>query len=651
MKTVEILGANRFENYTKTREGSRAVIVQDGKILLTHELNSGWWLIPGGGTEEGETPEECVVREVEEETGYLVRPLRRFLAMREYYEEYRYSGYFFICEVTGKGQMNLTDAEKRRGVHPEWIPLQDAIDLFSKHESYADVSEEKRGSYQREYMALTEYMNLDPESPERQIYERFPGVSCSYRDAAGREILKYDGLADKENDIPVEADTVFPACSISKFITAITVIKLQEQDQLDIDEPVNRYLHEWKLLTPDGQESDATIRSILSHTAGIVDGEDSFYGLRRSDPVTGLTDILEGRTAYNNQRATAEKQPGTEFEYSDAGYCVLQLMIAEITHCSFEEAVGKYVFAPLHLKKTFFASLQNIELREKDQKMASGYDNEGSLIPGKYPQVPDLAASGLWSTPGELMVIAKEFIEAVNGRSSFLRRESAQEMIRPAANFSWVGLGLFRRGDDTLVMQGWGENGQSMIKMNHVTGEVSVVMTNRDPGADQTESGVEQLAEFVFYSKQRAMNKTGGVQIREERISAEEYIDFLKRTDLGSQYPRERFEERIRKLVKNVSISLIARNEAGLVVGALFGLTDYCYWLYVTDLGVDRDYLKQGIATRLMKTAHELAGGEKDIAVYLIANEDAVPFYEKIGMKKADDVMQYNHIEWTEWTV
>ena len=142
-----------------------------------------------------------------------------------------------------------------------------------------------------------------------------------------------------------------------------------------------------------------------------------------------------------------------------------------------------------------------------------------------------------------------------------------------------------------------------------------------------------------------------GITIREERVSPEEYIEFLKRTDLGSQYPKERFAERIPKLVKNVSISLTARNGDGLLVGALFGLTDYCYWLYVTDLGVDRDYERQGIATRLMKQAHELAGGEKDIAVYLIANENAVPFYEKLGMKFADDVMQYNHIEWTDWTV
>ena len=120
---------------------------------------------------------------------------------------------------------------------------------------------------------------------------------------------------------------------------------------------------------------------------------------------------------------------------------------------------------------------------------------------------------------------------------------------------------------------------------------------------------------------------------------------------MGSQYPKERFEERIKKLVNNVSISLVARNEINTIVGVLFGMTDFAYWLYVTDLGVDRDYEGQGIGRQLMKTAHEISGGEKDIAVYLIANENAIPFYEKLGMKKADDVMQYNKIEWTDFEV
>ena len=141
------------------------------------------------------------------------------------------------------------------------------------------------------------------------------------------------------------------------------------------------------------------------------------------------------------------------------------------------------------------------------------------------------------------------------------------------------------------------------------------------------------------------------IAIKEERISAEDYIDFLKRTDLGSQYPKERFFERISKLVNNASISLTARNENGKIVGVLFGLTDFAYWLYVTDLGVDRSYTGQGIGRNLMKTAHEIAGSEKDIAVYLIANKNAIPFYEKLGMEKSTDVMQYDKTEWTKFTV
>ena len=141
------------------------------------------------------------------------------------------------------------------------------------------------------------------------------------------------------------------------------------------------------------------------------------------------------------------------------------------------------------------------------------------------------------------------------------------------------------------------------------------------------------------------------ITIQSERLDAGEYIDFLKRTDLGSQYPRERFERRIPRLLESASISLSARNEGGLLVGALLGLTDFAYWLFVTDLGVDRAYTRRGVGRRLMRRAHELAGGERDVAVYLVANEKAVPFYESCGLERADDVMRRNHIDWTDFTV
>ena len=130
--------------------------------------------------------------------------------------------------------------------------------------------------------------------------------------------------------------------------------------------------------------------------------------------------------------------------------------------------------------------------------------------------------------------------------------------------------------------------------------------------------------------------------IHEERLTAEEYIEFLKRTDLGSQYPRERFRERIDTLVRRTSISLTARDAAGELVGVCFGITDFAYWLFITDLGVAREHVEKGIGRALVRRLHELAGGEDDVIMYTCANESAVPFYEKIGMKRPDDVMVYN---------
>ena len=139
--------------------------------------------------------------------------------------------------------------------------------------------------------------------------------------------------------------------------------------------------------------------------------------------------------------------------------------------------------------------------------------------------------------------------------------------------------------------------------------------------------------------------------IKEERLTAEEYIEFLKHTDLGSQYPRERVRERIGTLVNRASISLVARNDAGIIVGVCFGITDFAYWLFITDLGVIRECVGQGIGTALVRKLHQLAGGEENIIMYTCFNENAYGFYEKLGMHKPNDVVVLNKAEWTDFTV
>ena len=139
--------------------------------------------------------------------------------------------------------------------------------------------------------------------------------------------------------------------------------------------------------------------------------------------------------------------------------------------------------------------------------------------------------------------------------------------------------------------------------------------------------------------------------IKEERLTAEEYIEFLKHTDLGSQYPKERFRERIGTLVNRASISLVARNDVEKIVGVCFGITDFAYWLFITDLGVIRECAGKGIGTALVRKLHELAGGEENIIMYTCYNENAYGFYEKLGMHKPNDVVVLNNVEWTDFTV
>ena len=204
-------------------------------------------------------------------------------------------------------------------------------------------------------------------------------------------------------------------------------------------------------------------------------------------------DILEGKTAYNNRPVRAEKPQGEAFKYSDAGYCVMQQLLQEIMDKPFDDTVRDTLFNPLGLRSTFFATPGNMAFYEN--RMATGYDEAGQPIPGRFLPVPDLAASGLWSTPEELVIIAKEFMEAYNGRSSSLQQKTVQEMVRPAEKFPWAGLGLFIGENDMLISRGWGENGQCMLKMHGPTGEIAAVMTNRNPGVDQQASGVEWLAD------------------------------------------------------------------------------------------------------------------------------------------------------------
>ena len=135
----------------RVREASRAFIVKDGKILLTFEKNTGVYMSPGGGVEPGETLEECCIRELKEESGYVVKPLEHFITINEYSFETLYVSNYFLCEITGECERSLTKIEIEHGVMPVWVDIDEAYEIFS---TYPTKPQDHMSLYLREYTVL-----------------------------------------------------------------------------------------------------------------------------------------------------------------------------------------------------------------------------------------------------------------------------------------------------------------------------------------------------------------------------------------------------------------------------------------------------------------------------------------------------------------
>ena len=158
MKTLEIIGENYFGAWKRARTACRGIVIREGQILLSYETATGQWMIPGGGMEADEGERACCVREVAEETGFLIRPSSCVLEMDEYSEDWKSISRYFFGTVAGPAEIRLTEREKEVGMEPRWLPVREALAIFAGHASWADTDEMRRGIYLREYMALRELL-------------------------------------------------------------------------------------------------------------------------------------------------------------------------------------------------------------------------------------------------------------------------------------------------------------------------------------------------------------------------------------------------------------------------------------------------------------------------------------------------------------
>lgn len=156
---------------------------------------------------------------------------------------------------------------------------------------------------------------------ERMKHYNVPGLSIALFENGQIIGTEHYGLLEVESDRKVNENSIFSACSISKFLTGMLAMKLIEEGFIDLDDDVNERLVSCKVPENDfTKNKKVTLRNLLSHQSGIKDPEGSFSELNSKIWIPSMVELLEGETPYCTVPIEVKCEPESEFHYSDAGF-------------------------------------------------------------------------------------------------------------------------------------------------------------------------------------------------------------------------------------------------------------------------------------------------------------------------------------------
>jgi len=277
----------------------------------------------------------------------------------------------------------------------------------------------------------------------------------------------------------VDENTLFSVGSVSKVAAAAMVLKLQAGGLLDVDRDVREYLRSWKMPTSPGN-APVTLRLILSHTAGF-----NIHGFGDFSPGAALPsvyDTLNGSVPATHAPLRFLSKPGTRYRYSGGGYTLAQLVMADLTQQGFPALAREILFEPLGMTRSSFVN----PLPADFVNIAKAHNGQGRpvALPRGYEAMPEMAASGLWTSAAELGQLVATLIESHRAPGGYLPQPIARDMMTKV-NPSEHGIGpriegvgasrLFQHGGANDSYRAW-------IEGHLATGDGLVVLTNGTRG-------------------------------------------------------------------------------------------------------------------------------------------------------------------------
>ena len=257
---------------------------------------------------------------------------------------------------------------------------------------------------------------------EWMAYNQTPGLSYYLSYGDDQEISWQLGVKHSEESSPVTAATIFPVGSMSKAPVAMLTLMLVSEGKIELDGSVNSYLDQWQI---EGRRADeVTVRDLLlAKKRWGSDYKPSGYALDQELP--SLLDLLSGNAPSlpNGISLKGNRGPNADTEYGN--WLILQQLVEEQLDGSLPELAQRFIFEPLGMSHSFYAAALNPEQAEL---AAFGHEEDGSLMTSQYLPYPELAASGLWTTPADYAKLVRHVQAAAAGEdNSIINKELAQQ--------------------------------------------------------------------------------------------------------------------------------------------------------------------------------------------------------------------------------
>ncbi len=223
-----------------------------------------------------------------------------------------------------------------------------------------------------------------------------PGLAVVVR-RGGRTIFLHGyGERDRRSALPVTPRTDFRLASFSKQFTAMAVMLLVRDGKLRYDEPLTEVFPGFP-----AYGAQITIRELLNHTSGLIPYEDLMAKQYAGVDPTEIPQIHdEGVLKLAEEQTGTLFPPGTRWEYSNGGYCLLAMAVARASGMSFPAFMRRRVFLPLGMRRT----LEYVYGGPAVPERAYGYVNDAGvwLEADQSPTSATLGDGGIYSSVADL---------------------------------------------------------------------------------------------------------------------------------------------------------------------------------------------------------------------------------------------------------